>query len=263
MSQPNRTTESTIHAMRFMRAPACRQWGMEHDSRVGVGLGPGCPLWVKSRHFMLQRRSPLYPESGHRYRNAKCPLSANSGHCLLAPSPISRGPDSPTMEQSLVRPTLMRIVHLIQVPKLRPELEQWFIDEWTPWYGPDGDGDAKADLDACDSRDKLPICLVALSASGELIGTASIRDESVGSELGVGPWLSAVLVKRQFRGKGIGTALVEAIETEAARLGFKEIYTSTDVAMKILERRGWEIFGAARSLRGELSVYRQAITGNS
>lgn len=153
----------------------------------------------------------------------------------------------------------MRIQHLIDVPMLRGELEKWFIAEWAPWYGPGGEGDAKADLDACDSRDELPLCLIALSDDGELLGTAAIKEESVGTELGVGPWLSAMLVKNEFRGRRIGTALVKAIEAEAARLGFEEIYTSTDTAMNILERRGWKAFAAAQSLRGEIAVYRKAL----
>jgi GNAT superfamily N-acetyltransferase len=152
----------------------------------------------------------------------------------------------------------MRICHLIDVPALRAELEQWFVEEWAPWYGPGGQGDAKADLVACGSRDTLPICLVALSDEGELLGTAAIKEDSVGSELGVGPWLAAMLVKREYRGRGVGTALVEAIEAEAARIGFEEIYSSTDTAMKILERRGWKMFGSARSLRGEIAVYQRA-----
>ena len=34
-------------------------------------------------------------------------------------------------------------------------------------------------------------------------------------------WMSALLVSKNYRGKGIGTALIEAIEKEAQRLGAK------------------------------------------
>ena len=109
------------------------------------------------------------------------------------------------------------IVHLLEAPGAVDTLAEWFADEWAPWYGPGGEGDAEGDLAACRSRDALPICLVALSESGDVLGTASLRSESVGSELGVGPWLAAVLVPREHQGQGVGTALVAAIEAEARR----------------------------------------------
>lgn len=153
----------------------------------------------------------------------------------------------------------IRILHLVEVPELTPTLVQWFIKEWTPWYGPDGPGNAESDLAACSSRDALPICLVALNGDGDPLGTAALKSESVGSELGVGPWLAAVLVAEAHQGQGVGTTLVQAIEVEAARLGFEAIYTSTDTAMGILERRGWQEFGTTKSLRGPLKIYRCAI----
>ena len=149
-----------------------------------------------------------------------------------------------------------RIVHLVDAPKAAATLERWFVEEWGPWYGPGGKGDARSDLAACRSRDELPICLVAVNADNEVLGTASLKSESVGSELGVGPWLAAVLVTEEHQGQGIGTALVQTIEETAARLGFEFIYTSSDTAGSILERRGWQAFGRTESMRGPVTIYR-------
>ena len=99
----------------------------------------------------------------------------------------------------------MRIVHLVDVPEASPTLVQWFVEEWAPWYGPDGQGDAEADFAAC--RDALPICLVALDGEGGVLGTASLKAESVGAEPAPGPWLAAMLVGKAHQGRGIGTAL--------------------------------------------------------
>lgn len=151
----------------------------------------------------------------------------------------------------------LSIVHLLEAPGAAPVLARWFVEEWTPWYGPDGQGDASRDLAACRSRDQLPVCLVALNTEREVLGTVALRSESVGSELGAGPWLAALLVGKNHRGKGVGTALVEAIEVEAHRLGFEAIYTSTDTAETLMRRRGWQAFGAAESLRGPVAVYRR------
>ena len=152
-----------------------------------------------------------------------------------------------------------RIVHLIDAPEATPTLAGWFVEEWTPWYGPEGQGDAESDLEACRSRDELPICLVALSVDGDVLGTAALKSDSVGDELGVGPWLAAMLVGKDHRGRGIGTALVEAIEGEARRLGFSTIYTSTRAQENIPGRRGWQPFGESESLKGTVTVYRLQI----
>ena len=157
----------------------------------------------------------------------------------------------------------IHIVHLSEAPEVAATLERWFIEEWTPWYGPDGPGDAKTDLAACRSRNALPICLVALNMDDEVLGTAALKSESVGSEFGAGPWLAAVLVDKDHQGKGVGTALVKAIEEEAARMGFDSIYTSTDTAMGILERRGWQAFGTTESIRGPLTIYRWQVRGKT
>ena len=164
-------------------------------------------------------------------------------------------------------PTLFRQLELSEAPldiidlreaaHLSATLERWFIAEWEPWYGPSGVGDAAADLAACCNNDALPVCLVAVDAQGKAVGTATLKPDSVGSELGVGPWLAAVLVPVEYQGGGIGTALVAAIETIAGQLGFESIFSSTDSAAGILTRSGWRAYGATTSLRGPLSVFRR------
>lgn len=98
---------------------------------------------------------------------------------------------------------------------------------------------------------------------GEVLGTAALKSESVGSELGLGPWLAAVLVGKGHRGRGVGMALVKAIEEEAARLGFDSIFTSTDTAKGILERRGWQAYGTTETLRGPATIYRWQVRGET
>ncbi len=150
----------------------------------------------------------------------------------------------------------IRIVHLCDAPDAAPILARWFVDEWTPWYGPGGPGDAEADLAACRSRDTLPVCLVALDGDGRVLGTVALKPESVGSELGVGPWLAAFLVGPDHRGRGVGSALVAALEDEARRLGVPCLYTSADAAGGVLARRGWQAMAGSESLRGPVTVFR-------
>ena len=99
--------------------------------------------------------------------------------------------------------------------------------------------------------------MMPLDGEGGALGTASLKAESVGAELAPGPWLAAMLVGKAHQGRGIGTALAGAIEEEARRLGFAAIYTSTDAAEGIMERRGWQWIGTTVCLRGDIAVFRR------
>ena len=166
----------------------------------------------------------------------------------LAP-PVSTGPDKKARQG-------LRIVHLLDAPWAAPILARLFVEEWAPWYGPGGGGDAERDLAACGSRTEMPICLVALGADGAVLGTAALKRDSVGDEHGVGPWLAALLVDKDERGLRIGSALIAAIEGEARTIGLDAVYCSADAATSILTRRGWAPFGESESLRGPVTVYR-------
>jgi GNAT superfamily N-acetyltransferase len=141
-------------------------------------------------------------------------------------------------------------------PSAIPRLANLFIDEWAPWYGPGGNGNAKSDLTECMNRGRLPIAVVAENEDRLVLGTAALKQESLGSEHGFGPWLAAFVVAPEFRGKGIGLSLIQAVEEQAQRLSIKQIFTSTDTANSIIEKREWErLRQTAQSLRGPVSIY--------
>ncbi|MTI16001.1 GNAT family N-acetyltransferase [Rhodobacteraceae bacterium RKSG542] len=154
----------------------------------------------------------------------------------------------------------MQVVRLGQVQWAVEPLVQLFQEAWPQWYGEGGNGDAGADLSACLSPDTLPIAFVALSDDGRVIGTAALKHESLGSELGFGPWLAAMAVSPSERGRGVGSALVAAVETAASELGFDAIYTSTDEAARLITRLGWEDTGRrVQSQRGSIAVFRRSL----
>ncbi len=156
----------------------------------------------------------------------------------------------------MMAPSALRLRHLTDVPDAVPVLVRWFVEEWEPYYGPDGPGDAEVDLRAAKTRDDLPICLVAVDDGGDVLGTAALKANSIPSHAHLTPWLGAVLVAPAHRRTGVGTALIGGIEEEARRLGFERIYVATDTAVAIIERRGWRMFDEAPTLRGVVGVYR-------
>lgn len=147
---------------------------------------------------------------------------------------------------------------LADVPAALPLLEEWFCREWVPYYGPGGPGDAAADLRECCQRDRLPIGLVALSGDGTVLGTIALKSSSI-SHRHLHPWAAAFLVGENYRNRGIGTALLMAVEEEARRLGHDSLFISTDSATGLVERLGWRRIDEADSLRGPVAVYEKQL----
>ena len=137
-------------------------------------------------------------------------------------------------------PPDVKIVHLVDVPETISILVRWFIEEWEPYYGSSGPGDAQRDLTSCCNRADIPLAIVALDVNGNPVGTAALKPHSLDSHRHLSPWLAALLVERGQRRKGVASALIAAIEDEARRLGFDTLYSDTGSGSTLLQRRSWQ-----------------------
>lgn len=151
----------------------------------------------------------------------------------------------------------VRVVSLCDRLELIPELARWFEAEWTPYYGPDGSGagTAEQDIRTCCNRDALPLALVALDGGDRLAGTAALKTDSLDTHPQLSPWLAALVAASD----AAEAALVQAIETEAQRLGFDAVYTGMDEGSAVLRRRGWSVIGQSSSLRGPIAVFEKTL----
>ncbi len=152
----------------------------------------------------------------------------------------------------------LRIEYLADCPEVLSQLEKWFLQEWAPYYGPDGPGDAADDLRSSCNRRALPITLVALKGD-ELCATGALKAESVETHKHLGPWVAALLVTPKYRRQGIRGQLVDVLEDLARELGFKQLYYGADVADRYLDRNGWEPLERVSYLTGEGSIYRKTL----
>ena len=150
-------------------------------------------------------------------------------------------------------------MHLHDRPEFIQNLVHWFMDEWEPYYGRGGPGNPRNDLEECAGSDQLPVCLIALDDRDRLLGTIALKERSAGSELNVGPWIAALLVDLQYQGRGVGPALIEAIGSEAARMGFDKIYTSGAPDDAVFRSQGWRPYGERSSMRGSLIIYEREL----
>jgi GNAT superfamily N-acetyltransferase len=152
----------------------------------------------------------------------------------------------------------LRVEFLADHEAALPRVAEWFEREWPSYYGPAGPGDAHEDLRDCARREGLPVGFVAYCAE-TACGFAALKAESIASHRHLTPWAAAGLVPPEYRGRGVGTALMQALEGAAGRLGYERVYCATGTADRLLLRRGWQLLEEARAGEEEVRIYQKAL----
>jgi predicted N-acetyltransferase YhbS len=116
---------------------------------------------------------------------------------------------------------------LCRHPGLVPAVAQLIYDEF--WKDRDGMtvADLVAHLETARDPRAMPLSLIALHA-GRLVGTVNLIDNDDRRRAHLHPWLAAMVVAEGFRGRGVGTRLVQALLAGARELGFRNVYFGTD-----------------------------------
>jgi len=153
------------------------------------------------------------------------------------------------------------IIYLVDARELIVPLAPLFIDEWEPYYGRQGPGDAETDLNDCCNRDEIPLALVAVGEDNEIFGTASLKARSVETHRHLSPWLAAFFVVERYRGQGVGAALVEQIENNALRLGYDHLYVGSRGVTGAMKKKGWSLLDEDEHLRGPVDIYERDLRG--
>lgn len=97
---------------------------------------------------------------------------------------------------------------------------------WTAVPGASVDG-MEARLAEVADLDRLPLCLVALHA-GAPVGVVNLIVADEPNPVQWSPWLAGMVVAAPYRGRGVGSALVNGLLAEARRLGIGAVYLGTD-----------------------------------
>jgi predicted N-acetyltransferase YhbS len=74
---------------------------------------------------------------------------------------------------------------------------------------------------------------------GELAGSVLLVRNELDAQHDAGPWLAGLVVAPQARRRGIGTALVKAVETHARGHGIERLYLYTWKARRFYALLGW------------------------
>ncbi|MDP2004610.1 MAG: GNAT family N-acetyltransferase [Rubrivivax sp.] len=117
--------------------------------------------------------------------------------------------------------------HLFKVPQHRHAaatlIHQTF---WTEVPGASVEAMATRLLQASQA-DRVPLCLVALH-QGELLGVVNLVDNDDEDHTDWSPWLAGMVVRADWRRRGVGSALVRELLGQAWRLGIDRVHFGTD-----------------------------------
>ena len=73
----------------------------------------------------------------------------------------------------------------------------------------------------------MPLSLIAL-VDGQLAGTVNLIENDDEKRAHLRPWLAAMVVREDLRGRGIGTALVNALLADSQLMNISAVYFGTD-----------------------------------
>lgn len=88
-------------------------------------------------------------------------------------------------------------------------------------------GDLIAHLKTATGPQQMPLSLIAL-VDGQLAGTINLIENDDENRAHLRPWLAAMVVRADLRGRGIGSALVKALLVDARLMGIPTVYFGTD-----------------------------------
>lgn len=134
--------------------------------------------------------------------------------------------------------TALRLVRLSDCPEALPSLATLMEQVWPDHYGTGKVGCALGDLQQR-AESNLPFGIAAMEAGGTAVGGVGVESTSYGANNEEAPWLVGLLVAPAYRRQGIAGLLIEAVETEASRLGIGRLYATVSRAAGLMVRQGW------------------------
>ncbi len=122
-------------------------------------------------------------------------------------------------------------------PDLIDTAAEWI---WSAFWRPHGYAlkDIRAMVAASDATIGPPQCLVLL-VDDEPVGTAGLIRSDLPSRPELTPWLAAVYVRPELRGRGYARDLIATVELAAMRAGYDHLWLCTFGADGLYAKAGW------------------------
>lgn len=153
---------------------------------------------------------------------------------------------------------MLRVVCLADHPQAVRPLAVAFAREWPEHYAGRDPASIQEEFTPRLQRDRLPMAFVALDKN-DVVGTVTLGGPAVPGREELQPWVSGLWVDRRCRRRGIGRALMEAVEAAAGRLGHSVIYAGTDSAAEAFAAWGWETVETIEDRQPPMRILRRRL----
>lgn len=135
----------------------------------------------------------------------------------------------------------LNFAYLADRPEAVPQISQWWFDEWGHFAPGETVEDIISQVIGLLSHDKVPIQIVAIMENA-IVGVACLELHEM---FDLYPekqfWLGSVVVARELRGRGLGSALAMKIVEIASAKGIKAVHLQTeDLNGGLYAKLGWE-----------------------
>jgi GNAT superfamily N-acetyltransferase len=134
----------------------------------------------------------------------------------------------------------MYIADLADHPAVIPTLAQWFHAEWSYLYPERTGADVERQIAERAQKTAIPLALVALG-DDQPVGTVCLKVHDMDTRTDLTPWLAGLYVAAPWRRRGVGAALVAAIEARASELHVPTLYLYTPQSAAFYARLGWRV----------------------
>jgi N-acetylglutamate synthase-like GNAT family acetyltransferase len=132
----------------------------------------------------------------------------------------------------------MNILNLADRPQYIPILAKWHHHEWS-YLNPNDSVQQRMERMQCYlSKDLIPSTFVAIEGE-TILGSAAIVENDMDTHRHLSPWLAAVYVAPEHRGKGIGSLLVKHVVESARRAKLHALYLFTPSKEPYYSSMGW------------------------
>lgn len=149
---------------------------------------------------------------------------------------------------------MISLAALRHQPQHLATIAGWVHAEW--WAHTDAPVQTIADWLATHlGPDRFPTTIVALEGA-RAIGSVSLHASEAPDRPAYTPYLGALYVVPQHRGRGLGPRLVRAVEEQARELGYRAVYLNANTARHapFYAALGWREIETGYGARGQLAI---------
>jgi N-acetylglutamate synthase-like GNAT family acetyltransferase len=125
-------------------------------------------------------------------------------------------------------------------PESTPTIAEWHIGQWGHILDDFTLRSYKEYLASHYQKGGIPSLFVAVN-NKKVIGTAALDDYDMDTHQELSPWIASLYVDKEHRQRGVGTALINRVITEARVTGVKKLYLFTPDQERFLARFGWKL----------------------